>query len=260
MSANNKKIWINEEWNNEQFRKMIVNPTELIDSGKDIYNKRNLLVHLLREKYSFLRRDIVIKKFALKRTYDKLRFCILSSKGVRSLRIALALKEAELNTPEPGALVERRGTANRLIYSCFITEYIPYQYIVADLLRDNSFSMKDKISFFLPFLAQDIRKMHDYGIIHNDLHSGNILISDLDKPVFYYIDLNRARIKGKLSIKQRMKDLGRLNLKKAEQSLFLQYYSPDNYIKLIDLMGQARKRRKKSLSFKRNLKRKLRRK
>lgn len=222
--------------------------------GKTVRDKRNLLVHLSRGEYPFLKRDIFVKEFHLQRSYDKLRFCIIPSKAIRSLNIALALEEFGIGTPEPVALLEKRGVCNYLLYSCFITEYIADACILDEILKDDKHPMRHKLKDVLSSLAIDIRKMHDSGIIHNDLHVGNILISDIEKISIYYIDLNRARIKKKISIKQRIKDLARLRLKGEERRLFMKCYSPDNYQDLMSLMKQARKRRERFLDFKRRLK------
>ncbi|MTI59143.1 MAG: serine/threonine protein kinase [Firmicutes bacterium] len=255
---NKKKIWINEDWKTEKQKNMVIDPTKLISDGINIYDKRNLLVYLSTDNIPSLKTDIVIKMFRLSRIYDRLRFRIVSSKAERSLKMALALKKAGINTPTPIALIEKRGFTNKIIYSYFITEYIPHEYTLLDILKDDEHPLRNNVKVFIPFIAKDIRKMHDAGIIHNDLHAGNILINNLEKPSFYYIDLNRGRIKKKLSIKKRMKDLARLKLKEDEQRLFMKHYSPDMYQKLIELMRQARNRRKRILSFKRNLKKKIR--
>lgn len=215
-------------------------------------------MHLSRENIPSLKTDIVIKMFKLSRVYDRFRFRIVSSKAERSLKIALALKKTGINTPEPIALIEKRGFTNKIVYSYFITEYIPHEYTLLDILKDDKHPLRDNVKGFIPYIAKDIRKMHDAGIIHNDLHAGNILINNLEKPSFYYIDLNRGRIKKKLSIKKRIKDLARLKLKEDEQRLFMKHYSPEKYQELIEVMLQARNRRKRILSFKRSFKKKIR--
>ncbi len=56
--------------------------------------------------------------------------------------------------------------------------------------------------------------MHNMGILHRDLSSGNILLvinNDEVKP--YFIDIGRARILKKLTTRQRLMDLMRICFK-----------------------------------------------
>ncbi|AGB42270.1 Mn2+-dependent serine/threonine protein kinase [Halobacteroides halobius DSM 5150] len=252
-SSSDKLIWLTQEWATDNFREFISYRDEL-ETGKIIDDNRNLLVHISADIKPNLKEDIMVKKFNLVRKYDKLRFCFLNSKAVRSLRLALALQELGLNTPQPLAVIEERGKFNQLIYSYFITEYIDYDYNLLDIVKDYDHPQREKVKGYLPLIADDIRQMHDAGIVHNDLHAGNILVKEReDKPEFYYIDLNRGRIKDELSIKARMKDLARFKLTEEEQEVFLKNYDPQNYKKLLKLMIAQREKRKKFKEWKRKV-------
>ena len=83
-------------------------------------------------------------------------------------------------------------------------------------------------SFFVA-LGQALRRMHDAGFFHRDLSIGNVLLSKSSATVvpedFYFIDLNRARERQRLSLGQKTRDLCRLAIFRPEhQQLFLEAY------------------------------------
>ncbi|MBM7556942.1 lipopolysaccharide kinase InaA family protein [Halanaerobacter jeridensis] len=248
-------FWLNDKYGVEKLKKIVENINSYLNTGTKIYNERNLLVHIESDIASS-NSDLVIKKFKLNRKYDKLRFCFLDSKAVRSLRMALALQKIDIKTPEPVAVVEKRGKFNQIIYSYFITKYLDYDYNLLDIVRDEQHPMRKKVKNLVPHIARDVRKMHDAGIIHNDLHAGNILVEDInsEEPQLYYIDLNRARIKGELDDKERIKDLARLKFTNEEQRIFMKEYAPNNYNEFLDEMKEQRRRRVKFMEFKNKLK------
>ncbi|MGM0502956.1 MAG: lipopolysaccharide kinase InaA family protein, partial [Bacillota bacterium] len=131
-------------------------------------------------------------------------------------------------------------------------------YNLLNIVADDNHPRRDQVKELLPGIAEDVRKMHERGIIHNDLHAGNILIKDIDNdPEFYYIDLNRGRIKNKLSTKQQLKDLARFNLTHEEQEIFMKHYAPEQYQRLLDKMRKQREKRRQFLNWKRSLRNKL---
>jgi tRNA A-37 threonylcarbamoyl transferase component Bud32 len=252
--SDGKLLWIAKDWDDNNFRKFI---DEFIEEGvgRTIYDKRNSLIHIESNEKRGIKEDIVSKEFKLTRKYDKLRFCFLNSKAVRSLNIALALEEINVKTPKPVAVIEKRGKFNKIIYSYFITEYIDYDYNLLDIVKDDDHPLRGEVINFLPQIAQDVKKMHDRGIVHNDLHAGNILVNSIDEtPEFYYIDLNRGRVREKLSTKVKLKDLARFKLKQDEWQMFMKNYAPKRHQDLLDLMIKQRERRKRFLKFRRKLK------
>ena len=113
-------------------------------------------------------------------------------------------------------------------------------------------------------MAITIAKMHDLGIYHRDLTTGNFLI-DSNLNVFI-VDLNRARNVGKLTLKQRLKDLSKIYFKNTEiftQNDSINYFF-NNYSKVsgininweekyIIIRNRVVKRRKRSKKMKRYL-------
>jgi hypothetical protein len=72
-------------------------------------------------------------------------------------------------------------------------------------------------------LGRAIRRLHDAGFWHRDLSIGNVLIERAEggELTFSLVDLNRARIKGRLSTWQRTRDLARLTIFRPEQQQLL---------------------------------------
>ncbi|MCK8824297.1 lipopolysaccharide kinase InaA family protein [Fuchsiella alkaliacetigena] len=248
-----KLLWIDDDWDGDNFRDFLYSLKEKVDSGIRIHDKRNLLVKI--DKEEGLQADIAVKKFRLTRKYDKIRFCFIDSKAVRSLRIAFALQKIGLKTPQPIAVIEERGKFNQLIYSYYVTEYVDYDYSLRDVVENKVNYSSQQFEKLLSELAKELYEMHEQGIIHNDLHVGNILVKDLDDSFsFYYIDLNRARIKDKLSKKQRIKDLARLRLTEEEQKLLLKDYIPAKYKEWLPCIKAKREKRNKFRKYKKKIK------
>ncbi len=248
-------LWIDEDWNNDPFREFIQHLNAQFENSDIFYNVRNSLAVFHATADNGLKKDVVVKKFNMTKKYDQLRFRFLKSKAVRSLVIATALTEIGLKTPPPVAVVEKRDQRKKIIYSYFLTEYIHHDCSLLDIIRQENHPHRGKFQSLLPPIARDIRKMHDAGIVHNDLHGGNILIKNIEaEPEFYYIDLNRARIKPRLDEKKRIKDLARFEFSLEDQAVFLRHYAPEKHQELLDLLVKMRRKRERLMEYKLKLK------
>ena len=234
---------INEIWVNHFIEKYCEDNKDELNSGETIYYIRNQLVKVFDP---ILEKNIVIKKFNLEKKYDRIRFRFLASKAERSLKIARSLMRVGLKTPEPLAVIEKRGKTNEIIFSYYITEYIDYDFNMLKIAEELNHPKRNEFKELLPQLAKEIKKMHKENIIHNDLHAGNILVKNINnKPTFYYVDLNRGRVKKRLSEKEKINDLKRFNFTEEEKKIFFKNYSPDNWIHYKDKVSKARKKREK---------------
>ncbi len=77
-----------------------------------------------------------------------------------------------------------------------------------------------------------IRRLHDSGVVHKDLHMGNVLIGrDRDRYGFHLLDLNEVELKSGITLAQRWENLVLVNINfinNVEDSLrfhFLKHYS-----------------------------------
>jgi len=77
-----------------------------------------------------------------------------------------------------------------------------------------------------------VRKMHCCGVLHKDLHAGNILVTGSGRPVL--IDLHGARIHAKLSFKKRLRELASfagafvVHARRHDRLRFVRAYGPEN--------------------------------
>lgn len=246
-------IRVAKDWDTVRFREFLDNIETHFERNQPFHDYRNALVRFGPDETLDIKSDLVVKKFKMTRKYDHFRFHFLPSKAYRSLKIALALLQNGLNTPRPIAIIEERGKYNRLISSYFLTEFLKFDCSFFQVIKEFDDQLKRKL---IAETARNIRLMHDAGIIHNDLHASNILITNIKaEPGLYFIDLNRARQKKVLSVKNRAKDLGRLALDQQDQAIFINYYDSQKNSNLMAEIYKAKKRREKWLAFKRLLRR-----
>ncbi|MFW5749242.1 MAG: lipopolysaccharide kinase InaA family protein [Halanaerobium sp.] len=213
-----------------------------------LYDKRNTITKI---NDSILKKEIAVKEFHLEKTYDQLRFRLLPSKAERSLKIARALQKAGLKTPAPLAVIEKRGKTNELIFSYYVTDYVDYDFNMLDIAKDFEHPERYKIKELMPQLGKEVKRMHKANIVHNDLHAGNILVKDFETdPKLYYIDLNRGRIKEKLSEKDKIGDLKRLKFTDQEKKIFFKNYAPGKWKYYKEKVTEARQKRRKFVKTK----------
>lgn len=227
-----------------------------IDTQLESVNKRNIVFTIKPDNIDHLQEEVAVKQFNQHRLYDSVRFSFLKSKAIRSLTIALSLITIGLKTPVPFAAVEKRGKMNNLIVSTLFTEYLDVVYSLKDVIdRTDHAPPKRRTEDILPKLAQELRRMHDHGIVHNDLHVGNILIRENEKDFdLYYVDLNRARILKEVSMKRRLKDMARIRLTYDEQKVLISNYTNENSEKWLDSLAKERENRNRFRSFKKKIK------
>lgn len=137
---------------------------------------------------------IVIKQFRKLKPYDTARFTIIRSKALRSFFNALALQNAGILTPEPVFCAEKRDGAF-LLESYYACRCLAFDFSLHEMFRDGRHKPWEDI---LARLASEIRKIHESGILFGDLNGANILLKMKDGlPCFYFIDLNRMKLRGK---------------------------------------------------------------
>jgi tRNA A-37 threonylcarbamoyl transferase component Bud32 len=237
---------ISERWL-DNFINQFINMNSL-DQAEVLYDKRNTITKI---DDQILGKEIAVKEFHLEKTYDQLRFRLLPSKAERSLKIARALKEAGLKTPEPLAVIEKRGKTNELIFSYYLTDYVDYDFNMLDIAKDFEHPERYKIKELMPQLGKEVKRMHQANIVHNDLHAGNILVKNFEtKPKLYYIDLNRGRIKDELAEKDKINDLKRLKFTDQEKKIFFKNYAPGNWKYYYQKVSEARQKRRKFVETK----------
>ena len=90
----------------------------------------------------------------------------------------------------------------------------------------------DKILDLMSLVAAEVRKMHDAGVLHGDMGNQNITArrdGDSHWTDIGFIDLNRGRVKGELTLQERAFDISRVTLPSRLLKNFLSMYWRDRY-------------------------------
>jgi tRNA A-37 threonylcarbamoyl transferase component Bud32 len=169
---------------------------------------------------------IIIKKFVHRSFFHFIISCIKISKAKRHFIAARHLIQNQLDTPVPLAYVEKRKFG--FILECyFISESIKTPEKISKLVKKENDDVK-LMTELIELTAQYTKKMHDSGMVHNDLNLANFLLSgNNSEKRLVLIDLNRSRIKNKISPPLRLKDIVRLGWKNYRNK-FLEDYC-NNY-------------------------------
>lgn len=174
----------------------------------------------------------VVKLFRNQGWRRRLERRLRGSKAERSWRMALALTEAGIRTPEPLLLVESDRVEGPSFYlSRQLERFIEARYVFRALERNAMEAEFPELraEVFTDAIADCARRLHDAGFWHRDFSIGNLLlVPDGDAetaPTVYLVDLNRMRAKRRVSLLQRTRDLCRLEFPRAElERRFLDRY------------------------------------
>jgi len=171
--------------------------------------------------------DIVIKEFRIQGV-NKLKSIFLPSKAFKSWHRGMALVEREIDTPFPVAFLEKRK-------SIFLNQSFYLSEMVRDVEEIRYLFLRlhnEELQELLGALAQHLSFCHHKEIFHRDLSDGNILAKkhQSKKYSFYLIDTNRIRIKGRLGLLRRIKNLIRLGIPPLYQKFFLEQYLGEEYL------------------------------
>ncbi len=131
-----------------------------------------------------------------------------------SWTVAHALKEAAVRTPEPLFVYVRRRRG--IIRDSFLISAAihPHQTLRAHLRSQASTNLLEDA---VGNLASSLARMHEAGILHRDLTTGNFLVDD--KGQVAIVDLNRARLRRRLTSRQCLADLARLSFASRDSGL-----------------------------------------
>ncbi len=154
--------------------------------------------------------DVAVKRFPVASPGKRLVYRLRATKAVRAFDHALRLDALGVGTPRPLAAVEvRRGSSPLASYFC--SAYLP-EFREARELR---LSGAPDRSLLLGLLGEFVGRLHELGVVHRDLTSGNILlVPDRDRPggvVFQLVDINRMRF-GRVGVRDGVANLVQLRL------------------------------------------------
>ncbi len=167
------------------------------------------------------------RQSALKDAIDMAR----GSKARRTWMLASQMTRLGVSTPAPVGFMDC-WQGRRLVESYYLSVY-----------EDELSSFKDELIHLyreshnctslmalLGQIAQSVRNMHDMGILHRDLGNQNILMRRDGEGAWrdiQFIDLNRGRNVGRLSLRQRARDISRIALPSDFLRVFKEMYFGD---------------------------------
>jgi tRNA A-37 threonylcarbamoyl transferase component Bud32 len=204
-----------DELNDEVIQKQFGNiETLLRDHTTHVYlHARNLIAAVQLDLPRGIPKTVVIKRFKKSNPMQNFFYSfLLPSKALQSWTVAHYLTQNDLGTPRPLAIFENRqsGWLNHCYYiSDQIQNYKTLRELNQELTHD--YGKKQAV---IGALARYMRALHDAGVYHKDLTPRNFL---LEEDAFhgyhiYLVDLNRARIKRKVSVCRRIRDLARIKV------------------------------------------------
>lgn len=220
------RVWIAAPWKEALLPAFIKNIKPYTESGERaiLLDSRNRVVKGEMKDSRGEDVQIAIKQFRKLKPYDTARFTVIRSKALRSFLNALKLQDAGILTPEPVACIEKRDGAF-LLESYYVCRFIDFDFSLHEMFRDQLHTPWENP---LRALAATVKKIHDAGILFGDLNGANILIKlTEDTPSFYFIDLNRMKVRGKSKITDAAKafELSWLGIPPDYRRFFLEAYT-----------------------------------
>lgn len=158
---------------------------------------------------------------------------LLRSRGMREYR---ALREAERRGVRTVRAVAAGETVNKGVMkeSYLVTEGLPDCTPLSEVsLRSSGIRARRRI---IRSVAVALRKFHDGGVLHRDLHSGNILLArrrggEGADPDSFIVDLHGAGFRRNLGMRERIKNLVQLDtyyglvISRTDRLFFLKSYA-----------------------------------
>ena len=181
---------------------LLPDPTRALERGEVV--KRNVYRAAGRADVPGLG-SLLLKVHRPKGFADVLRAAVRGSRARAEWRAARYLRGAGIPTPEPlfvgerrrGLLLEQAATAVR---------FLSRRETFAPALLAQP---RDKARALLVRASRLVRAMHDRGIAHGDLHSGNVLVGPGpgDRSDLHVIDLHKVRVGCRVSRRRREENL-----------------------------------------------------
>jgi tRNA A-37 threonylcarbamoyl transferase component Bud32 len=181
--------------------------------------------------------EFYIKSFSNRNFVERIKRFLMGSSAEREYHVLNKLKELDIGAPQPVAFLESREQ------SILITHAIRNAYNLKSILASRGFDFHEK-NKLLRNLASFVRRLHDAGYLHADLHAGNILVT---LPEFEYsiIDSHNARFL-RASQKHRLEQLAYLIFSlytffnKTDLVRFVRFYGIDDYRPILHLLKRLR--------------------
>lgn len=158
--------------------------------------------------------EAVVKQFSNRSRGQRWKRRLQGSKAQKSLRAAQTLLAAGLRTPQPLFLIEADALDGPSLYvTRRLSGFFESRYFFRALAAGTERADFPDIhrAELMAAIGDTLRRVHAAGVWHRDLSIGNLLVIRRDRELeIHVIDLDRARLPGRLSLFQRLRDISRL--------------------------------------------------
>jgi tRNA A-37 threonylcarbamoyl transferase component Bud32 len=172
---------------------------------------------------------LFIKKFKVRDWKERLKYLILPSRAMREWDVSRAFRTIGVEIPTPVGVMERRRRGF-MEESLYISEAIEDAQPLMDFFKERFGEEEEERRRIVRLLGDTVRRIHDGGLFHADLHAGNFLIRKNGEGELYLIDLHSARVRKRLSQRQRLWNIAQLFyslhglLNRGDKEIFLEAY------------------------------------
>jgi len=165
------------------------------ESIREIFTGDKHTIHKARNELKIIDLDgikTVVKSFKVPHFLNRIVYTFFrKSKAYKSYHNTLRLKELNISTPEPIALIEF-FESGLLGESYFISEFFDYDFTIRTPLLE---PLEDREAIFIAFAAYTY-DLHQKGVWHLDYSPGNILIKRVEGSYqFSIVDINRMEFR-----------------------------------------------------------------
>ena len=167
----------------------------LFESIRKIFASDDHSIHKARNELKIIELDgikTVVKSFKIPHLLNRIVYThFRKGKAYKSYHNALRLRELNISTPEPIALIEFYDSG-LLADSYFIAEFFDYDFTIRTPLLE---PLEDREVIFTAFAAYTY-SLHQKGVWHLDYSPGNILIKRTESGYqFSIVDINRMEFR-----------------------------------------------------------------
>ncbi len=155
---------------------------------------------------------LFIKKFKAKNWRKRAKYLLLPSRAKKEWHVSRAFQMKGVQIPAPIGVIERRQWGF-LEESLYVSEAIEGAQSLMDYFKERlagADSKGEEKRRVLSLLGNTVRRIHDGGLFHADLHAGNFLIRRSGAGPLHLIDLHSARRRKTLSQRRRLWNIAQL--------------------------------------------------
>lgn len=182
----------------------------IIEYASEVYRRRPNVVARLELELDSRFQDVVVKCFGWRKALNPFISSFFKSKAEKVWETSHRFLELGIPVPKPVAMyTERQG--GFVNHNIFISEYVGKHQTGGHFLKGAPVSFLQKCEFIRK-VAEIVAVVHRAGFLHHDLNPDNFLIANDNHNAVFLLDLTLVKYHKRLSIKERMHDIARLNL------------------------------------------------